>query len=64
MRKSTEKRIAFVQHILATYYEPERQDRNKAWVWRTKVEPILGISLRTFTRYINTPLGAECLLTF
>lgn len=52
---STLKRIALVRQIVAESYEPGRQDRNKTWVWRTRVRPLLGISLRTFSRYLGAP---------
>lgn len=53
MNSSTIRRVQIVQGIVRDYYEPGRQDRNKHWVWRTQVRPLLGISLRTFSRYIN-----------
>lgn len=55
---STLKRIALVRQIVAESYEPGRQDRNKTWVWRTRVRPLLGISLRTFSRYLGSPAPA------
>ena len=55
MFSSTARRIQVAKSILADRYEPGRQDRNKAWVYRTEVEQLLGISRRTFSRYINTP---------
>ena len=53
MRRSTIKRAEIVRGIVADYYQPGRHDRNKHWVWRTQVYPLLGISLRTFSKYIN-----------
>lgn len=55
MHPSTIRRIQLVKQILAEKYEPGRQDRNKSWVLRTEIRPLLGISRRTFSRYINTP---------
>lgn len=55
MHRSTIRRIQLVKQILAEKYEPGRQDRNKSWVLRTEIAPLLGISRRTFSRYINTP---------
>ncbi len=55
MHPSTIRRIQLVKQILAEKYEPGRQDRNKSWVLRTEIKPLLGISRRTFSRYINTP---------
>lgn len=55
MYKSTALRIQAVKRIVAERYEPGRQDRNKGWVLRTAVAPLLGISRRTYSRYLSTP---------
>lgn len=55
MYKSTVKKAQIVRGILSEYYEEGRQDRCKLWVYRNKVAPVLGISERTFFRYLNTP---------
>ena len=55
MNTSTALRIRMVKRIVEQRYEPGRQDRNKQWVLRTVVAPLLGISRRTFTRYLHTP---------
>lgn len=55
MNTSTALRIRMVKKMVADLYEPGRQDRNKQWVLRTAVAPLLGISRRTFTRYLHTP---------
>lgn len=55
MFESTALRIMAVKRIVAERYEPGRQDRNKGWVLRTAVAPLLGISRRTFSRYLSTP---------
>lgn len=54
MNASTARRILIVKSLLRDRYEPGRQDRNKSHVFRTEVWPLLGISRRTFSRYINT----------
>ena len=54
MNTSTALRIRMVKKMVADLYEPGRQDRNKQWVLRTAVAPLLGISRRTFTRYLHT----------
>ena len=41
-----------VQEIVKEWYEPERQDRCKLWVFRNKVSPIYQISERTFFAYL------------
>nr|DAE48070.1 MAG TPA: helix-turn-helix domain protein [Caudoviricetes sp.] len=59
MYKSTVKKAQIVRGILSEYYEEGRQDRCKLWVYRNKVAPVLGISERTFFRYLNTPEPTE-----
>lgn len=59
MYKSTVKKAQIVRSILSDYYEEGRQDRCKLWVYRNKVVPVLGISERTFFRYLNTPEPEE-----
>lgn len=54
MNTSTARRIQIVKSLMRDRYEPGRQDRNKTFVFRTEVFPLLGISKRTFSRYINT----------
>lgn len=53
MYKSTEKKISRVREIVSEWYEPGRQDRCKLWVYRHKVQPELGISERTFFRWLG-----------
>ena len=53
MHKSTYKKAQIVRLIVSEWYEPERQDRCKEWVYRNKVRPALGISQRTFWRYLD-----------
>ena len=55
MNRSTALRIEAVKSMISDLYEPGRQDRNKRWVWRHAAAPLMGISLRTFSRYVNTP---------
>ena len=54
MNTSPARRIQIVKSLMRDRYEPGRQDRNKTFVFRTEVFPLLGISKRTFSRYINT----------
>ena len=51
--KSAIKRALEVQHIVATHYEPGRQDRCKMWVYRNYVFPVYNISKDTFFRYLK-----------
>lgn len=53
MHRSTAVKIEQVKSILAKWYEAGRQDRNKGWVFRTHIAPVLGISRRTFSRWVN-----------
>ena len=53
MYNSTKLRAQEVRRLVAQHYEPGRQDRCKAWVWRTIVRPRYGISLRTFYAYLR-----------
>lgn len=59
MYKSTTQKAQMVRSILAEYYEEGRQDRCKLWVYRNKVYPALGISQRTFFRYLTIPENAD-----
>lgn len=52
---STEERARKVRELVEQWYEPERQDRCKLWVYRTIVRRQFGISERTFFRYISKP---------
>ncbi len=53
MYRSTKERAQAVRELFRQWYEPGRQDRCKRWVWRTKILPEFGISLRTFCRYLG-----------
>lgn len=53
MFKSTQKRAEQIMRLLAEYYEPGRQDRCKRWVYLHHVLHTLGISERTFYRYLG-----------
>ena len=50
---STSKRIAVVVEMVRRHYEQGRQDRCLRWVWEHHVYPELGISIRTFRRYLS-----------
>ena len=53
MNRSTEKRMQEVKRIVETYYEAGSLDRCKLWVFRNYVRPHMGISERTFFRYLS-----------
>ena len=53
MYKSTEKKVSRVRQIVEEWYEPGRQDRCKLWVYRNKIQPLMGISERTFFRCLR-----------
>lgn len=42
-----------IQKIVGDWYEPERQDRCKSWIYRHKVFPVYPMSKRTFFRYLK-----------
>ncbi len=50
MNQSTIEKAKLVQSIVKQYYEPERQDRCKLWVFRTHVKKIYPMCERTFWR--------------
>lgn len=50
---SAEIRASQIKDIVNQYYEPGRQDRCKAWVYRTYIRRQFGISERTFYRILG-----------
>lgn len=53
MFKSTLLRKQHIERLIQEYYEPGRQDRCKRWVYLHYVLKELGISERTFYRYLG-----------
>ncbi|HHT23154.1 MAG TPA: hypothetical protein GXZ87_07585 [Bacteroidales bacterium] len=51
MNENTRKKAILVQEMLDKYYEPERQDRCKLWVYRNYIRKAIPMSERTFWRY-------------
>ena len=45
--------IAHVKEIINDNYEQGRQDKCKAAIYRNKIFPLMGISERTFWRYMK-----------
>ena len=45
--------IAHVKEIIQQNYEPGRQDKCKAAIFRNKIAPLTGICERTFWRYMQ-----------
>ena len=56
MNDNTKKKAQFVQEMLEKYYEPERLDRCKLWVYRNHVRRVIPMSERTFWRYCERAL--------
>ncbi len=53
MHANVIKKAKIVQDIVAEWYQPERQDRCKLWIYRHKVNPIYPMSQRTFFAYLT-----------
>lgn len=53
IHESKSKSAERVQAILSQNYEPGRQDRCKSWVYRNMIKPNMGISEKTFWRYLS-----------
>ena len=62
MNKSTQKRKELVRDIVEAYYEPGSQSSCKLQIYRHHIAPSMGISQRTFFRYLSShgqPLSDE-----
>lgn len=46
-------RAAMIQAITRRHYEPERQDRCYAAVWRRYIRPAFGICYATYLHYLK-----------
>lgn len=53
------RRARTIQEITARYYEPERQDRCWAAIWRKYIKPVFGICYNTYLRYLHAVPPAE-----
>lgn len=53
MSIATEIRIGMVERLISEHYEPECHRKCYLNVWRHFVFPQMGISQRTFTRYLK-----------
>lgn len=53
------KRAAVIQAITRRHYEPERQDRCYAAVWRRYIRPAFGICYATYLRYLKATPPAD-----
>ena len=53
MSIATEIRIGMVERLISEHYEPENHSKCYLNVWRHFVFPQMGISQRTFTRYLK-----------
>jgi len=55
--ESRTKQAELVRELVKHNYEPGRQDRCKSWVYRNMVKPSLGISEKTFWRYLGVKIA-------
>lgn len=53
-RRGYYRRAQVIQEIVRQHYEPERQDRCKAAIWRRYIYPQFGVCYQSFLRYLNT----------
>ncbi len=51
--ESRTKQAELVKALVKENYEPGRQDRCKSWVYRNIIKPRIGISEKTFWRYLG-----------
>lgn len=54
--ESRVKQAELVRSLVRENYEPGRQDRCKSWVYRNIVKPRIGISEKTFWRYLGVKI--------
>lgn len=52
-KKGYYRRAMTIQEITRRYYEPERQDRCFAAVWRRYIYPAFGICYASYLRYLK-----------
>lgn len=55
-KKGYYRRAQVIQEITRKYYEPERQDRCYAAVWRKYIHPSFGICYASYLRYLKVIL--------
>ena len=53
------RRARVIQEIVRQHYEPERQDRCKAAIWRRYIYPQFGVCYQSFLRYLHTRVPEE-----
>lgn len=58
-KKGYYRRAKVIQEIVRQHYEPERQDRCLAAVWRKHVQPVFGICYNSFLHYLHTRVPAD-----
>lgn len=52
-KKGYYRRARMIQEITRKHYEPERQDRCYAAVWRKHIRPVFGICYCTYMKYLK-----------
>lgn len=53
------RRARTIQEITKRYYEPERQDRSLAAVWRKHIKPLFGICYYSYLKYLHAQPPTE-----
>ena len=51
-----------VKAIIREFYQPDRRDMCKLQIYRQKIRPVIGISERTFWRYLNEIDIEDCMV--
>lgn len=52
-KKGYYRRARMIQEVTRRYYEPERQDRCYAAVWRKHIYPVFGVCYAAYLRYLK-----------
>lgn len=58
-RKGYYKRARIIQEITRKHYEPERQDRCYAAIWRKHIRDTFGMCYNTYMKYVKAELPQE-----
>ena len=58
-RKGYYKRARIIQEITRKNYEPERQDRCYAAIWRKHIRDTFGMCYNTYMKYVKAELPQE-----
>ena len=58
-RKGYYRRARIIQEITRKHYEPERQDRCYAAIWRKHIRDTFGMCYNTYMKYVKAELPQE-----